>query len=828
MRTALRTLLLIAGLALAGLSPSVGPVLGQEAAVVVDYAGWEAVAARAEAALSDDKAANKAFEQLRAEVVVWREKFTAAQTANVARIGTLRNQISALGPAPAEGTTEAQQTASRRAELNAQMAELQAPGITASEALSRADGIVGQIDRLIRERQAKALLRLSPTPINPLNWPAGSAVLTQGIRTLWLETTEAWNNTARRTDLRNNLPLISLYLALAGLLTLRGSDFMERQAQRLIRVAAFRMRYAVAGLVSLGQVAVPVVGTVLLVLAVIASGMTGPRTTALIAALPSAAFAFFVARWLGSWLFPAGGGEADTTASHRIELTDRPTEGRFLATMIGLMLAVEAFRQAFITEVRPPLSMAAQAVWAAPLVCIVSLFLFRLGMLLRRSNQGRVELGDEVMFRNRLVALTGTAAAAVAVIGPLLAIIGYVAAANALVWPAISSLALIGLLILLQRFATDVYLAITRSETDAREALIPVLSGLILFLCALPVFALIWGARTTDLSETWNTFRSGISIGQTRISPTVFLSFVAIFLIGYLLTRLAQGALKTSVLPRTRLEKGAQNALTVGFGYLGIVLSAFVAINATGLDLSSLAIVAGALSVGIGFGLQNIVSNFVAGVILLIERPISEGDNIDVGGKQGVVKGISVRSTRLETPDRTYVIVPNADLVSGVVTNLTRFSVTGRLVMQVPVAYGSDTRRVERVLLDICEAQPMVMIDPAPSVGFTGLGGGGLTFEIRVILADVNLKGDVQTEINHQIVERFAAEGIDIPVPQRDLKLVPSDALTALGTAAARPPGEGRSQPTGRPAPKARRTAAPRDLRRVNNDPDEGIDPDRR
>ncbi len=827
MTGALRSLLLALALTVAALAPALHPARAQET-VLVDYTGWEADAIRAEQALQDGKASNPAFDDLRADIVIWRGRFADAQSANAARIDTLRNQISSLGPAPAEGAAEAPQTATRRAALNEQLAQLQAPGITASEALSRAEGIVSQIDRLIRDRQAKALLRLSPTPINPLNWPAGSAVLTRGLQTLWGETTEAWGNPARRTELRNNLPLIVLYLTLAGLLMLRGADFMERQALRLRGYAVLRTRYALAALVSLGQVLVPVGGTVLLVLAIRATGMAGPRTFALISALPWAAFSFFAARWLGSWLFPRDDTTEGDAAAGQFQLTDRPAEARFLTTMMGLVLAVEAFRQAFTTEVRPPLSMAAQAVWAAPLVCLVSIFLFRMGTLLRRSNQARSDLGDDVVFRSRLLSLTGSAAAAIAVLGPLLAVIGYVAAANALVWPGVLSLALIGLLILLQRFATDLYLAVSRHATDAREALIPVLTGVGLVLAALPVFALIWGARTTDLSEAWNTFRGGISIGQTRISPTVFLSFVAIFLIGYLLTRLAQGALKTSVLPRTRLEKGAQNALTVGFGYLGIVLSAFVAINATGLDLSSLAIVAGALSVGIGFGLQNIVSNFVAGVILLIERPISEGDNIDVGGKQGIVKGISVRSTRLETPDRTYVIVPNADLVSGVVTNLTRFSVTGRLVMQVPVAYGSDTRRVQQVLMDICEAQPMVMIDPAPSVGFVGLGGGGLTFEIRVILADVNLKGDVQTEINHQIVERFAAEGIDIPVQQRELKLIPSEALTALGTAAG-PQSVGQARPAGSARPKQpRRAAVPRDPRTVNNDPDEGIDPDRR
>lgn len=770
----MRSLLLLVVLLLAGAVATSPAGWAQGAPVAADagagpnYATWQTVAERAEAAIERGRASTVALEELRAEIVGWRESFLAAQSANASRINTLRTQIAALGPVPESGEEPAE-IAARRAELTDQLNRLETPVRAAEEAFTRSNGIVSEIDRIIRERQTDALLELGPSPLNPVLWPGALRDVSVLTLDLGSEVSSAWNNARQRADTRQSLP-VTLVLTLLGLvLILRGRKWATRLGIRLYDRWQ-RGREVLGFLVSLTQVVIPLAGIFVLSEALFATGLVGLMGAQLVQALPMWGAILLGARWLGGRLFPARLSEPPLAVQ-----PERRAEARYYTTALALLLVAQS-AVTLLAEMGG-MSQGTVVVLSFPVLVLTGMVLFRLGLFLTSQIVEHQEDGGNIGYRDRVVRLLSRGAKLLSVLAPVAAAVGYGAAANALIYPFVLTLALMGLVLLLQKLVSDIYALVTRASEEQTDALIPVLIGFLLTLAALPMLALIWGARVADLTEIWARFREGFNLGGTRISPTDFLAFVAVFAVGYGLTRVVQGALRTSVLPKTKIDPGGQNAIVVGLGYVGIFVAALVAITSAGIDLSSIAIVAGALSVGIGFGLQNIVSNFVSGIILLIERPISEGDWIEVGGQQGYVRDISVRSTRIETFDRTDVIVPNADLVSGTVTNFTRGNTIGRVIVKVGVAYGTDTRRVEAILREIAQAHPMVLANPAPAVIFQGFGADSMDFEIRAILRDVNWMLSVKSEMNHQIAKRFAEEGIDIPFGQRDIWIRNPEAL---------------------------------------------------
>lgn len=747
-----------------------------EITVNEDVLAWRRVAERAEVAIATGRASSGAFEQLRRELVDWREIFQHNQSANESAIRTLQTQIDVLGAKP-EDVTEAPEITAKRSDLEQRMTLLQAPVKTAVVAHSRADGLIRGIDEIIRSRQTDALLKLGPSPLNPVHWRTGGQAVRGILDNLRSETAQAIASPAQQVLLKNNLPIIVVLLLAAFVLLLRARYWMERLSMAVEAKTGTKVgvqgRWILVFLLSIAQLALPLIGLLLFSEAIYATEMVGVRGDVVLSSIVTLGVIFMVARWLGGRTFPKS---EQTSAALNLN-SDQRAKGRIFAAALGvfvgldLMVARVSQFENWSSDIR--------VVLVFPVLLLIGYVLLRLAKFLQIHVQNEQVQGESRSYRNGIIYYLGRVIMILAIIGPVLAAIGYFQAAQSIVIPLAMSLGLLALLMILQRMSTEIYALLIGSSERAREALIPVLVNFLLVLGAAPFFALIWGARTTDLAELWARFQAGVPLGDARISPAVFMTFAIIFAIGYMLTRLLQGTLRNTVLPKTKLDLGGRNAITSGIGYIGIFLAALVAISSAGIDLSSLAIVAGALSVGIGFGLQNIVSNFVAGIILLIERPISQGDWIEVGGQMGIVRDISVRSTRIETFDRTDVIVPNSDFVSGVVTNWTRGNSIGRVIVKVGVAYGNDTKRIEGLLRKIAQAHPMVLANPAPLILFSGFGESSLDFEIRAILRDVNWKLSVNSDLNHEIARVFAEEDIEIPFAQRDLWLRNPEVLQA-------------------------------------------------
>jgi small-conductance mechanosensitive channel len=426
------------------------------------------------------------------------------------------------------------------------------------------------------------------------------------------------------------------------------------------------------------------------------------------------------------------------------------------------------------------------------------------------------------VLRNGLVWIARLAGVA----APLLASAGYFAASHYIFYPLVTSGGVIGVSILLFHFVRECIWqvanlgGVARPEEARQVSLLTLAVGFLLAIAALPVLALIWGADTTDLSQAWRVITEGFDVGGVVVSPLAFLSFLLVFSIGYMLARIVQGLLSRSVLPLTKLDAGGRAAISTGVFYVGVVMAALAAISVTGLDLSNLAIVAGALSVGIGFGLQNVVNNFVSGLILLIERPIKPGDWIELASGMGYVKQINVRSTEIETFDRASLIVPNSELVSSPVTNWTHSNLNGRIIVPIGVAYGTDPRQVETILTEIAKAHPRLLRWPAPYVLFRRFGADALEFELRGVLRDVNWILNTTSDINFEISRRFAEADIEIPFAQRDLHLKNAGELgRSIGNALRGdqdPPEE-----TPKPKTPPRRASGPSEA--AGNEPDGDI-----
>ncbi len=389
--------------------------------------------------------------------------------------------------------------------------------------------------------------------------------------------------------------------------------------------------------------------------------------------------------------------------------------------------------------------------------------------------------------------------------GLVAAWIGYINLGSLVIIGISCTLLLFGLTLVLSQFFSDLFdgldegrygwqKAVRRSIGLKGNEYIPGLGwlrlvvNLALWISAALLVLRAWGSGEDLTDDIERYFTEGFQVAGLTIVPGHLLFAILVFAISLTLAGWLKGRLNTRWLVKTRMEPSAREALVTTFGYVAVAIAAIVALSIAGIKFANLAIVAGALSVGIGFGLQNIVNNFVSGIIMLVERPVRNGDWIVVGNTEGCVQRISIRTTTIQTFDRADVIVPNSDLISGQVTNWTLENTWGRIKIPIGVAYGSDIETVIATLLEVAKGNPDIIKDMNainkkadaiqgdmsrryPSVLFLGFGDSSLDFELRAIIRDVNLRSYVISDLNRAINAAFIEKGIDIPFPQRDVNL---------------------------------------------------------
>jgi potassium-dependent mechanosensitive channel len=688
------------------------------------------------------------------------------------RLADLDARLKGLGPAPAKDVPEDAGIAAERARLTQQRAEMDAAIKQVQLLQTRADQLANALSDRRRSAYAETLFRRSPNVLDPYFWrDVVAAAPDYGGRIArfaqdWVAYARAKASSAR---------MASAGLALAGVVVLAFG--LVRWWRRISVVSRVGGRYgkALAALVVFVRRALAMPLAVFVLLELLDQFDLIPPdaarlTTNLIIGTAIAALARAAAT---SVLAP------DDPVRRLVNFDDATAQWLFWhltwgGRLFGAFIALRALHRT--VGVPQVMDDATRMLFAAIIAALL------VHLLIARREAEEEEASGRHIPGVRLLAWIAVAC----ILGALLA--GYASFASFLAGRVVFTIALIATLYLLL-IVTDAVIGLTLSADSpggrrlARQLGIEprrlglagkLTSGIVRALFVLVILALAvgrWEVAAADLFEAVKGVALGIRIGDFTISFGAVFGAIVFFLAVVLLTRLVQRWLETEVLPYTAIEPSLQLSIVTILGYVGFIIAIVVALGEIGIDPQKIALVAGALSVGIGFGLQSIVSNFVSGLILLAERPIRVGDQIVVKNEEGFVRRISVRATEIETFEKASVIIPNSELISGVVKNWTHANTLGRVNIKVAVSYDCDPDKVMEILTACVVEHPDVLKYPPPAVLLSDFGSTALTFEIFCIVPNLADRGRIKSDIHIAILRRFRDAGIDM-TPAQDVRLV--------------------------------------------------------
>jgi small-conductance mechanosensitive channel len=333
-----------------------------------------------------------------------------------------------------------------------------------------------------------------------------------------------------------------------------------------------------------------------------------------------------------------------------------------------------------------------------------------------------------------------------------------------------------------------------------------VLSGLsrvLLFLLAIGAVLAGFGAQPQDLLARIGLLFDGLTLGQLTIKPGAVLNAVAVFVLGLMAVRVLKRWLSDQLLPKTAMDAGMQNSLVTLLGYVSGVLVFALALAALNVSLQSIAWIASALSVGIGFGLQAIVQNFISGLILLAERPVKVGDWVSLDGNvEGDIRRINVRATEIQMWDRSTVIVPNSQLITQNVRNVTLANAPGRVQVKLPMPLDTDAHRARQCILDAFLQHPAILASPAPTVLLDAIDATSMSFTATGYVPSPRTVGGVRSDLLLAILKRLRGESLPLIRPH-DMRVHTLPAPAAKADTSAKPEEPEKPAESGQPAKPA-------------------------
>jgi potassium efflux system protein len=739
--------------------------------------GWAATLNEIEPVLSGGQVAYGKLRRMREQLDGLRKEIEEFMELLGPKVAEAKAQVDNLGPVPEGG--EPEPVAAQRTELQKIHGTLTATRNIAESTKLRAAQLTGTIQDIRRRKFAERLFERVPETLSLDTWTAAPAQFDFALTKVGQMVSAWWEHLDRRGDAIQLLVLALFIASATGFIAVRGVRHFRQWDQP--EPPPYWRRSTSAAWVMLLRI-MPIAATAaflyysflyqgLMPEDIARLGYSAMRSLLIVTsvfALATTVLAPYRPEW------------------RMLPMDDRAARWiRLLVVALGALYALTLFLDTVRYTINAPftLSVAQGFISSALIAGLV------IAILQTRRNAPVTEDAPDLVWLRRLRYPLW----AVAIFILLTATTGYIGLARFMTAQLVVTGTILALLYLLLIWADAVGEGMASEEAGLgkwlkdtagldqrrREQLaLPVvlsLKGLALIV-TLPLILLQWGFDWKDVTQGATSLLFGFELGGARISIAAILVAVIVFALGYFLARFFQGWLDRRVLETAGISGGARHSISTAVGYLGIILAALFAISYTGLDLSNVALVAGALSVGIGLGLQGIVNNFVSGMILLVERPIKVGDWVVVGAEEGIVKKISVRATEIETFDRANVLIPNAAFMSEKVKNWTLHNYSGRIAVTIAANYHGNARQVHDLLLDVAKAHPSVMTNPAPFVYIGDFKGATLDFTLYAFAYDITKAQTLRTELRLQILE--AIEKADIETPFRvKAAVVPAPAV---------------------------------------------------